>query len=90
MDMLPAGKSRSSPVLPLSRKQSWNDGQHPMLESSAVVEVEAMNPRTPELDAEAPGPHILEIGAQESVLELECQRSIAELEGGSTSATRIR
>ena len=90
MDMLPAGKSPSSPVLPLSRKQSWNDGQHPMPDSSAVVEVEAMNPRTPELDAEAPGPHILEIGAQEPVLELECQRSIAELEGGSTSATRIR
>ena len=48
------------------------------------------NSRVPELDAEAPGPHILEIGTAvlaeemetvERALELESKRPIVELEG---------
>ena len=81
MNMLPAEKSASPPVLPLSRKQTWNDGPHPMLDSSAIVEVEAENPRAPELEAEAPGPHLLEIETQESAAEMESQRQMVELEG---------
>lgn len=83
MDILPARKPASSPILPLSRKQSWSDGPNPMLDSSTIVEMEAKNPRAPELDAEAPGPHILEIGTLEPVLKMESRRSTAELEGWS-------
>lgn len=54
-----------------------------MLDSSTIVEMEAKNPRAPELDAEAPGPHILEIGTLEPVLKMESRRSTAELEGWS-------
>ena len=43
--------------------------------------MEANNPRAPELDAEAPGPHILEIGTLDPVLRMESQRPITELEG---------
>ena len=52
-----------------------------MLDSSTVVEMEAKNPRAPGLDAEAPGPHILEIVTLRPVLSKESQRSLAELEG---------
>ena len=54
-----------------------------MLDSIEIVEAEA-NPRVPELAAEAPGPHVLEMETVETsqrALELESQRSIAELEG---------
>ena len=81
MDMLPAKKPASSPVLPLSRKQSWSDGPNPMLDSTTITEMEAKNPRGPELDAEAPGPHILEIGTLEPVLRTQSHRCPAELEG---------
>ena len=81
MDMLPARKPASSPVLPLSRKQSLSDGPNPVLDSATIIEMEAKNPRGPELDAEAPGPHILEIGTLEAVLRTESQRPLAELEG---------
>ncbi len=80
MDMLPASKSAPSTILPLSREQSGKDGQHLMLKSLAVEE-EANNLTTPELDAEAPGPHILEIGTARSISEMEDQRPIPELEG---------
>ena len=83
MDMLPARKPASSPFLPLSRKQSWSDGPNPMLDSSTIVEMEAKNPRAPELDAKAPGPHVLEIGTLEPVLKTESRRPTAELEGWS-------
>ncbi len=52
-----------------------------MLDSSAVIEVEANNPHAPELDAEAPGPQILEIGTLERALEMSSHRSLCELEG---------
>ncbi len=52
-----------------------------MLDSSTIVEMEAKNPRAAELDAEAPGPHILEIGTLEPILRTDSQRSRAELEG---------
>lgn len=81
MDMLPARKPPSLSVLPISRKQSWGDGPNPMLDSSTIVEMEAKNPRAPELDAEAPGPHILEIGTLEPVLKTDSQRSLAAMEG---------
>ena len=80
MDMLPAQKS-VPPALPLSKEQSWDIEQQPVLDSSAVREVATSNTRAPELDAEAPGPHILEIETLELVSELESQRNIAELDG---------
>ena len=49
--------------------------------SATIIEMEAKNPRGPELDAEAPGPHILELGTLEPVLRTQSQRSLAELEG---------
>ena len=89
MDMLPARRRASSPVLPLSTRQSWNDGPHPMLDSSTFVEAEASNPRVPEIDAEAPGPHVLEIETVEAILEMYSQRSIAELEGTSNYVAEL-
>ena len=71
MDMLPAGRLASSPISSLSREQSGEIRQHLMMNSSAAIEVEANNLRAPELDAKAPGPHILEIGTVEPVLEME-------------------
>lgn len=84
MDMLPAGRWASSPILPLSREQDGQDGRDLILDSSAVIEVEANTTRPPELDAEAPGPHILEIETVEPVLEMAYQGPMPELEGRST------
>ena len=62
-----------------------------MLDSLPIVEAEA-NPHVPELGAEAPGPHILEmetaksasqVETSERALQLETKRPIAELEGSS-------
>ena len=44
-----------------------------MLDSSAVVEVEANNPRAPELDAEAPGPHVLEMESRRPLAQLDAE-----------------
>ena len=60
-DMVPLFKGAASPsIIPSARKSSWHHEPNPMLDSSPIVEAEA-NPRVPELDAEAPGPHILEM-----------------------------
>ncbi len=75
MDILRARRS-TSPVLPLSRTQSLGDGNHSHLDSSA-------HPRVLELDAEAPGPHILEIETSEPVVEMESGTQMAEMEGWS-------
>ncbi len=56
-----------------------------MPDLSAVVEGETRNPPAPELDAEAPGPHILEVEAVEAVLEMYSQRPTGELEGWSAA-----
>lgn len=90
MDMLAIRKSDPTPVLPLSTRHSSDDGQNPMLASSAVLEVEARNPRAPELDAEAPGPHIVEAETVETILEMYSQRPVGELEGQNTYATEIQ
>ena len=84
MDMLPAGKS-APPAIPLSKEHSGDIEQKPILDTSTVREVEADNIRAPELDAEAPGPHILEIETLEPISELESQRHIAELDGRNRS-----
>lgn len=60
-----------------------------MLDLSALVEAEARNPRAPELDAEAPGPHILEIGTVGPVLGMESQRRVTELEGWPKSIPEL-
>ncbi len=52
-----------------------------MPDLSAVVEGETSNPSAPELDAEAPGPHIIEIETVEAILEMYSQRPTGELEG---------
>ena len=54
-----------------------------MPESSTVTELRASTLQTPELDAEAPGPHILEFESVERVLEMGSQRQITELDGRS-------
>ena len=83
MDMLPARRAASPPMLPFSREQSHNDGPHPMLDSSTFIEVEANNPQEPELDAEAPGPHIVEVETVETILEMYSHGPVGELEGES-------
>ena len=87
--MLPVFKEAASPpVIPLERKPSWNDGPNPMLDSIPIVEAEA-NPCVRELDAEAPGPHVLEMetvmpasemGTAESASEMETSERALELE----------
>lgn len=89
MGLLPASKSAPTSVIPLSRRQSWSDGPNPMLDSSAIVEAEARNARAPELEADAPGPHTLEIGTVESILEMYSQRPTGELEGRSKSIAEL-
>lgn len=59
---------------------SLDDGPIPMLNSSTIVEVEANNLRVRELDAEAPGPHIQEIGPAVPAEELETVESTLEIE----------
>lgn len=83
MDMLPAHRTASPPTLQSSREQPHDDGLYPMLDSSRRIEVEANNPRKPELDAEAPGPQIMEIETAEPALEMYTQEPVGELEGES-------
>ena len=83
MDMLPARTAASPQMLPLSREQSHNDGPHPTLDPLTAIEVEANNPRDPELGAEAPGPHIVEAETVETILEMYAQGPVGELEGES-------
>ena len=91
MDMLPAGRIASPPTLPISREDSHgNEHQHPILDSSTDIELEAKNPhdpRDPELDAEAPGPHILEMETLEVVHEMESRKHVVEMDGWSKSHT---
>ena len=81
MDMLPGGRSASPPDLPLSREQSQDDGQYPRLDPLAVIEVEANNPRAPELDSESPGPQIQEVETSEPVFEVDSNPPLAEVHG---------
>ena len=90
MNMLLARKSALPPVLSVSRRHSWGDGPNPMLDSTAILEVEARNPRAPELDAEAPGPHIVEAETVETILEMYAERPVGELEGQNRYATEIQ
>lgn len=50
-----------------------------MLDSAPIVEAEA-NPRVRELDAEAPGPHILELATVVPVSEVEAVEPALEIE----------
>ena len=83
MDIL---RARGSPAqaLPLSRTQSLSDGNQFHLNPSALTVEETKNPRRIELDAEAPGPHIVEIEALEPALEMESRKQIPEMEGWSS------
>ena len=69
----------SPPTLPTARKPSWGDGPNPILDSTTIMEVEA-SPRIRELDAEAPGPHILEIETVVPTLEVETVEPALEIE----------
>ena len=88
MDMLPVRK-QAEPISPISSRQSWNDEPHPMLDSSVFTEIDSNALRAPELDAEAPGPHVLEVETVEPALELESQRQIAELDGRSKCVAEL-
>ena len=46
-----------------------------------MIEAEVTNPGPPELEAQAPGPHILEIGTIEDRLEMYSPKPVGELEG---------
>ena len=70
MDMLPGAKPTSL-MLPLLRGQSWDGDQYPAPDPSVVMELEANRPRGAELDAEAPGNHVLEIETRSPRVELE-------------------
>ena len=88
MNVLPPPKL-ASPVPLLIRSDGWDDGSNPMLDSSADLEVEARNLRAPELDAEAPGPQVVEAETVENILEMYSQGPVGELEGQSKYATEI-
>lgn len=79
-DMLPVFKEAASPpIIPLARNPSWNDGPNPMLDSLQIVEAEA-NPRVLELDAEAAGPHVLEMETVVPASEMEAAEPASEME----------
>ena len=69
MDMLPAGKPKPS-MLPLSREISRDEDRHAIANQLIMRELEADHPRGIELDAEAPGPHILEMESKNPRAEL--------------------
>ena len=60
-----------------------------MPESSIVKELKTNTLRATELDAEAPGPHILEFESVEPALEMGSQRQIIELEGRSKHVAEL-
>ena len=79
-DMLPVFKGAASlPLIPSVRNPSWNHEPNPMLDSLPIVETEA-NPRVPELDAEAPGPHVLEMETVVPASEMETAEPASEME----------
>lgn len=90
MDMLPM-RNPASPATPISSKQNWNAEPHPTPELSVVTDLEANSPRAPELDAEAPGPHVLEMETAESSSQREMgpQRQIAELGGRGKNVAEL-
>ena len=67
---LPAGKSASL-RMPLLRERSQDLDQYPAPDPSVVMELEANRRRGAELDAEAPGPHVLELEPGSPRVELE-------------------
>ena len=69
MDMLPAGKPKPS-TLPLSREISRDEDRHAIANQSNMGELEAGHLRAKELDAEAPGSHILEMESKNPLAEL--------------------
>ena len=73
MDMLPAQRAASSSTIPISNDLNSTYTQHSILGSSAIIEVEGNSRRVPELDAEAPGPHVLEIETVEPISEMDPQ-----------------
>ena len=80
MNMLLADKTTPQ-SLPQPKRQSWDEDQYPVLDSSDVNELETNRARGAELDAKAPGPQILEIGLKDvrEELETDCERG-AELD----------
>ena len=78
-DMLPVFKRATSPpIIPTARIPSWDHEPNPLLDSLSIVEAEA-NPRVRELDAEAPGPHVLEMEVMVPTWEMETTESILEI-----------
>ena len=79
-DMLPVFKGGAlPPIVPSARDSSWNDGPNPMLDSLPIVEAEA-NPRVRQLDAEAPGPHVLEVETVVPASEMGTAEPASEME----------
>ena len=60
-----------------------------MLDSSTIFEMEARSPRAPELDAEAPGPHILEMETVDAILETDSQRLMSRRDGATRRWTLV-
>ena len=88
MDMLPAHKTASS-TSSLSIDQDQHMERPAMPQSSTLVELQAKNPRIPEMDAEAPGPHVLEAETVETIVEMYSQAPVGELEGQSSYAMAV-
>lgn len=82
IDMLPADKTAPPSISPLSRQESRDDGNRPVLKTSSVAELEANTPRIPELGAEALRPRILEVETVEPIHEMRSNHPpVAELDG---------
>lgn len=67
-------------VLPLSSKKSWDDGHRPILDSSFVVEMEAI---VPHFEAKAPGRWMSEVEAVEPAVAMGAEKTVAGM--GETS-----
>ncbi|KAF6237360.1 hypothetical protein HO173_004250 [Letharia columbiana] len=72
--------SDTATVLPLSSKKSWDDGHHPILDSSFVVEMEAI---APHFEAKAPGRWVSEVEAVEPAVAMGTEKTVAGM--GETS-----
>ena len=89
MDMLPTARSATLQVQSLSREQSQAEGPQLPQVFPTTVEVEANNPPDPELDAEAPGPHIVGFETIDRILDMYSQDPVSELEGQSRYAAEL-
>ena len=79
-EMLPVFRGAAwPPIIQSARKPSWNHGPNIILNSLPIVEAEA-NPCVRDLDAEAPGLHVLEMETVMPASEIGTAEPVSEME----------